>query len=316
MEGSAHDSRLVAYYEIYAPPGSASGSAKDTGYYVDMYAFVPYVGKNDINCIIKRKDSNAPPLVSPYACAYNWTDADPHSVDPQPHWKLTAKPQVDVTDLDQAVGLLNAHCSAEQTPECGYKATSQQVEKAPRSDWQLYGVPYQNCNVKPDEPHSLSIDRSLSWSDSIQVKTSAKFNLGPVTAEIDAQYKHTVTAKYDIKEVYGTKVAYHKLVGFYIIPGYLRITGDWLVTTMDTVYSIKDFTMRLPLGSEYSPPEHPELHFEPAIITSVEIADADCPSGGAAIPPSSLPQGSPPPAGAVVTGPEKIVSSPQSRSLS
>jgi hypothetical protein len=302
QESNTGETRLVAYYDIY------SSSGQSTGYYVDMYAKVPFAGANELACTVKKKGESSPPPTSPYLCTYGWGDSNPHSIDPQPHWTIAMKPTVEVTDDNTAVELLNAHCSSNQTPECSYKATSQEVQKAPKTDWLLYGQPYGNCTTKPDEPYSLGIDRSLGWQDSIQVKVSAKFSIGPVQAEVDAQYKHSVTAKYDIKQTYGTRVKYLKIVGFYIQPGYLRITGDWLVTTADAIYSIKNFTLHLPLGTEYSPPGHPELKFEPSVIYSVEVGDATCAQGGKAQPTSDLAPDSPPPDGSVVLGQAKVAS--------
>jgi len=203
------------------------------------------------------------------------------------------------------VQLLTQHCIAGvQTPECTYKAASQEVQAAPRSEWLLYGQPYANCTTKPSALYSLDIERTLSWEDSVGVKVGGGARFGEIIkASVDVEYKHKVAAEYSIKQTYHAEVDYRKLVGFYIQPGYLRITGDFVVTTGTALYSVKNFTIHLPLGQEYSPPGHPELRFEPAIVYSVEIGDAACSSTGTSGDGTvELHPGTPPPSGAVIVG--------------
>ncbi len=301
LESNAN-TRIIFYYEIDTWDGS---TWRDTGYYIDGYAFVPLSGANVVSCTIKlrhtRQDTGTS---SPYTCSVAWADSDPHSTDPQPHWNIGAKPTTEVTDPTQAVDLLNRYCKAgQQNPQCTYKAASQEVMVAPKSAWQLYGQPYANCVDEKGAPYSLEVSRELSWEDSISGKVKAQFDIGVVEATVEAAYSHKIGAKYAIKQVYRTTVPYGKTVGFYIQPGYLQITGDFLLATADNIYSIKGFTMDFPLAEEYSPPQHPELKFEPAIIYTVVIGKAACPSsaagGGGA---GQLTPGSPPPAGAVVSG--------------
>lgn len=297
------DSRIVFYYEILKRVGD---KWQNTGEYMDGYAKVPYVGENQLSCVIKNRETNADAgVASPYTCSYNWADSNPHSVDPQPHWTISAKPTVNVTDPQQAVDLLTKNCKAgHQTPECSYTATSQKVEAAPKDEWQLYGQPYANCSTKPSAPYSLEVEHKLSWEDSIAVKVGVEAEVIPeiVKASVDVEYKHKVGAEYSIKQSYHAEVEYRKLVGFYIQPGYLAIEGNFVVTTQSAVYRIDNFTLHLPLGEEYSPKGHPEVKIEPAVIYSVEIGDASCSSSGSSGVVHELHPGTPPPSGAVVLG--------------
>jgi hypothetical protein len=81
VPASYQDSRVVFYYDILNDKG------QQTGYFMDGYAFVPRVGKNDVTCTI-RKSSDRTVDNSVYSCTTSWGSSNPHSADPQPHWSI------------------------------------------------------------------------------------------------------------------------------------------------------------------------------------------------------------------------------------
>jgi hypothetical protein len=149
------------------------------------------------------------------------------------------------------------------------------------------------------------ISRKLSWSDSLDVSVHAEAKLfGVFKTGVDVGYRHEVAAEYEISQEYETPVEYKHTVAFYIQPSYLELTGDFTLTNAVDIKLIKNFTVRLPLGTEYSPPGHPELKYEPAVVHSVDLGESkSCrPRGG-----QKLRPGSPPPPGAQNLGPAKTV---------
>jgi hypothetical protein len=207
-------------------------------------------------------------------------------------------------DRDAVIKVLNQYCTAGQSDACSYTAKSQKVTSAPRDEWQLYGQTFSNCSDPKGAEFKLMVSRKLSWSDSLETTVHAQAELyGVFKAGADVAYRHDVAAEYEIAQEYTISVEYKHSAGFYIQPGYLEITGDFQLLSPDDIKVVKGFTAHLPLGNEYSPPGHPELKFEPAVVRAMDLGtDSACGPGGTLKHPKP---GTPPPAGAKNLGPAK-----------
>jgi hypothetical protein len=291
-------------YDIVTPAGAA------TGYFIQGRSKVPFAGQSEESCTVYNLKQSDPPANAPYTCVATWADPDYRtSYDPKPHWEIKMKPTVVLPlntpdDRDAVITLLNQYCTAGQSDQCSYTATSQKVTSAPRDEWQLYGQTFSNCSDRNGAPFKLMVSRKLSWSDSLDISVHAEAKVfGVLKAGADVAYSHEVTAEYEIAQTYSVTVEYKHSAGYYIQPGYLEITGDFQLLTPADIKLVKGFTAHLPLGNEYSPPGHPELKFEPAVVRAMDLGiDTACGPGGTLKHPKP---GSPPPAGAKDLGPAK-----------
>jgi hypothetical protein len=258
---------------------------------------VPFTRPNTLDCQIRNKDTNQQDQKSRYTCSVEWRADGGAGENPRPHISVAQKPAVEVTDVDQARKILDNNCGAGQT-QCTYKASKQQIIAAPQSQWRAYGTAQTNCDskVEPDE-HEVGQKQTISWSDTFGITGGAKFNIAIVKADVQVSYEHHIEESHEFSERHTQKVPYGKTVAFFLQPGVLDITGDFLVYTPTAVYSIKNFTFDIPLNGTYQPPGGgPPIQQTNVLGMSW---DHDCSPGAKAG--AHVHAGDPPPANAVVT---------------
>ena len=255
---------LTFWYKLDGTPFEVKGSA-----------LVTVVGSASKSCEILKGPSTVSDD-SPYICTVVFT-SDKHG-DPQPAWRVEKKPVTPVLDPTLQAQLLTENCGAGQ-PECTYKAKSQTVLQAPKTQWQIYGSPHSNCNSKEGEEHVVETDHSIDYENSISVKVGAKFDIKVVKAEVEVEYQHAVTEGYTFKEKHTQKVEYGRVGAFYLQPGYVEINGDFTIVKPSVVYAINDVTFDLPLGKEVRPNNDGPV-VDPMIVRSVDLGAANCASRG------------------------------------
>lgn len=281
-------------YQIESLQG---GAYKDSGYYLTASAKVPYTGKNEISCQIKPNGSADGTDSSPYVCATSFAADTFGNEDPQPHWSVTSKP-VNVIDaktatadqLNAARDLIVAVCGAGQ-PECTYESTSQRIYAPPQSQWVPLGNGDVNCDSHPDKTYEYDQGYTWSWSNSLGGKVQGKFQgLDKIfTLTVEVTYQHSWTASQSYSEKHVQKVPYGKVGFFYLQPGLLEIVGTFQISSRDSVQVIKNFTVNLPLASDYDPGHgFPPIHI--GLVWPVQ-KPVDCPSATTSTPTVGVPSG-------------------------
>ena len=271
----------------------------DSKYVVWGFSKVPLVGKNELRCEIRPTGSDSNTTASPYGVTCEFKETSPQSYNPQPRFTVFRKPTTEVTDRARAIELLYGNCTGGQ-PHCSFVASSQKVLPAPQSTWQLWGAAQANCISKPTEPHTIGDSHTIAWTDTIGIKASGKFDVKVVEVAVEASYQHAITDSYTYTESHTQNIPYGRVGAFYLQPGYVEITGDFLISTAKENLSIKNITFDLPLGEDFHP-QGGGPAVKKVVVHSMDIGDAGCTSDGP-MALRSLAAGSPPPPGAVVMG--------------
>ena len=254
---------------------------------------VPLAGSNVVECQVRKNGTDKLDTRSLYACSVAWTADGGHGNNPKPKVSVFAKPTAEVTDINQARKILIDNCAAGQ-PECTYKSAKQQIVAAPQSQWRLYGSPQTNCNSKEPDKHIVADGQTISWKDTFGIKATAKFDLKVVKAEVEGEYAHEIEEAHEFSEHHEQSVEYGTTAAFFIQPGVLDIVGDFLISTPDKVYSIKNFAFDIPISSQYNPPGGGTPIPQQRVISMSWPTDCSKPDAG-----PKVKQGDPPPLGAV-----------------
>ena len=307
LETGTPDTRFVAYYEIYLPADqSTSGSAQDTGYYVDLYSFVPLAGKNEVACTVRSRNGVNPPEGAPYVCTTAWGNPDPHSIDPQPHWTISEKPTkvIDAAtasqaELNAATNEINESCANGQ-PECSYTATSQRVYAPEKSHWIPLTDGEVNCDTKDGKTYEYDRGWTYSWSNSLGGKITFKGGIDKIIeASIEGNYTHTWAETQSSTEKHTQTIPYHKVGFFYLQPGLLEINGTFQIVKPDRIDVIKNVTVNFPLSKEFTKEGFAPVQVGVVWPVQYDIDPKNCP---ASVDP---PDGGPPP-GATIGAPQPV----------
>ncbi|HEY6624213.1 MAG TPA: hypothetical protein VIX85_10300, partial [Acidimicrobiales bacterium] len=232
----------------------------------------------ELTCTIKQHgNTNDVSISSPYACSVSWTDSDPHSIDPQPHWSVTDKPTLVYDASTLSPGQLQtvkeqilATCGAGK-PECTYDATSQGVRTTPRSEWEPLGAPDANSTDHPDKTYEVDRGWSFSWQTQWSVKAgvSLAFLEKIITAKFEASLSHSWSESQSVSEKHTQKIPYGCTGAFYVEKGEVEITGTFQIVNPSSVDIIKNFTVVFPLANDYNPPNDlPVVHI--GVVHSVQ----------------------------------------------
>jgi hypothetical protein len=259
--GMGVNTRVVFYYEIHNAQG------EDTGYYLDGFASVPNIGKNEESCTIReRVSAKDVSNSSPYTCAVSWASSDPHSVDPQPHWVVTAKP---VTVIDaktdpnptRARDLALQYCTTVDTPQCKWQKTASKVFVQPLGDRTEVTSVHSTCPPETKESE-LSYEKRvhIEWSDNIGVKVSGETKVKvfgqEVKVSVETEYSHEITAGTETSE----KVKHFVPIGYqgalFFTAGVIEVQGTVNIYTRDRTYKITNVIVDFPLQNEYHPPNN------------------------------------------------------------
>jgi hypothetical protein len=256
-----------------------------------MYVSVPFVGANELNCTIRKKNSNDDVTkTSPYSCTVSWGDPDPHSIDPQPHWTVQAKP---VTTVDATTATPGAVAAAQKDildtcglglGTCKADTTNQTIFQVPQGPgWTIIGKPYVNGTNKP-VPYEYDDGWKLSWKDTFKVGADYDFSktFPLVGLKISADYSHTWASEADSHLKYRMDVDPNHIGIFYLQPGYLAVTGNFTISFPDKVEFVKNITVNYPLSGPY----YPNGDIQKAIPPGVVIA-CNLPAGASTAPPAS-----------------------------
>ena len=251
----APQSRIVFYYEIYSSP------SQDSGDYLDGYAFVPAVGKNELSCTIVNRTTEKVDPNAPYTCSTSWGDSNPHSIDPQPHWVLTQKPTVVVDGETDPVDKVKA-AMKDVLDTCGHglsnctaDATNQKVFKVPEgAGWRVLGKPYVN-GTKDKVTYEYKDGWKLSWKDSLKFEAEYDFSktFPKLGFKISSAYEHVWGSEANSELTYRMTIEPGDIGVFFLQPGYLAVTGNFQVVYPDKVEIVKNVTINYPLSDTYKP---------------------------------------------------------------
>jgi hypothetical protein len=198
-------------------------------------------GKNEAGYIMPSTAKN-----SVYGCAV-WFRLK-GGYNPGPAVRVALKPEYTITNSDEAYNLINKYCTGEQgSAQCTYTDSTQKPFSPPESAWGLFGGTFVNCT---GDTGGHDVDESYTNSTTNQVGVTVSAGVSKiVSVGVAASYQfaitqsHTVTIR-DKMTVYNGREG-----GFFVGPGKLRVTANWLIAEEKRVNSIKNYTFDLPLKS-------------------------------------------------------------------
>lgn len=254
---------VVAYYRIQVPNGS--GGWKDSGFWVDAYAHVRYVFKNELGCSVKKDGGVTEVDWAPYACSATWAgNGQGGGINPGFTWSVSKKPET-IIDAKQNPGGANQAvtglCTVQTTDRCVWTLVKSSVFTLPRDEWtQLTSVANSCPPFTKESELTWSSAVSMSWSDNIGGKVATKGEIAPlgpfakVEASLEASYSHTVTQANTWTETYKITVPLNKQMAIYLAPGVVQAQGDFTLYAPDKITLVKNVIVDFPLAKEWRSP--------------------------------------------------------------